>query len=159
MNLKLNSVFSPNHFEQDTGPKLLRERGLGQMLSQLGWRVEDIGDLNFESDKHSNGADPHNAKNCALIGHGSKLIADVVEEKLKDGLFPVVLGGDHSIGIGSLTGVLRAHPDIGVIWVDAHADLNTPVSSCLCLVGIILARPAPHNKYCIITHLTMLGHS
>lgn len=127
------------------------------MLSQLGWRVEDIGDLNFESDIHSKGVDPHNAKNCALIGHGSELIADVVEKKLKDGLFPVVLGGDHSIGIGSLTGVLRAHPDIGVIWVDAHADLNTPVSSSLSFVRSLLAK-VTHLKNCIITHLTTIGY-
>mmetsp|Transcript_14633 Transcript_14633/g.30255 ORF Transcript_14633/g.30255 Transcript_14633/m.30255 type:complete len:371 (-) Transcript_14633:57-1169(-) len=113
----------------DTGPKLLRERGLGQMLSQLGWRVEDTPDLDFDSGRHSKVADPNNARNCALIGHGSELIANTVEEKLNKGYFPVILGGDHSIGIGTLAGVLRARPDTGVIWVDAHADLNTPDTS------------------------------
>ena len=117
------------------------------MLSQLGWRVEDVGDLNFDSDKHSNAVDPPNAKNCTVIGKGSELIADVVEKKLKEGLFPVILGGDHSIGIGSLTGVLRAHPGIGVIWVDAHADLNTPVSFRLSLVGLLLNQ-WPQGKLC-----------
>jgi len=50
----------------------------------------------------------------------------LVESKLKMGRFPLILGGDHSIGIGSLAGILRAKPDTGVIWVDAHADLNVP---------------------------------
>jgi len=113
----------------DSGPKLLRERGLGSMLSQLGWRVEDTPDIVFESGNHSNSVDPHNAKNCALVGHGCNLLATAVETKIQEGRFPLVLGGDHSVGIGSLAGVLRARPDTGVIWVDAHADLNTPETS------------------------------
>ena len=99
------------------------------MLTQLGWRVEDTPDLVFDSGKHFKIVDPHNAKNCALVGHGSEIIATVVENKMKEGFFPIILGGDHSIGIGTLTGILRTHPDTGVIWVDAHADLNTPETS------------------------------
>jgi arginase len=83
----------------------------------------------FQSGNHSNSVDPHNAKNCALVGHGCNLLATVVETKIQEGRFPLVLGGDHSVGIGSLAGVLRARPDTGVIWVDAHADLNTPETS------------------------------
>jgi arginase len=67
-----------------------------------------------------------NAKNNLLVGQGTQILADLVEEKLLQGRFPLILGGDHSIGIGSLAGVLRARPNTGVIWVDAHADLNTP---------------------------------
>jgi arginase len=63
------------------------------------------------------------------VGAGTKALAELVESKLKLGRFPLILGGDHSIGIGSLAGILRARPDTGVIWVDAHADLNTPSSS------------------------------
>lgn len=101
------------------------------MLTSLGWRVEEKPDLDFDI-AHRFGpgmVDPPNAKNCALVGHGNSLLADSVESTLKAGKFPLILGGDHSIGIGSLTGVLRAVPDIGVIWVDAHADLNTPQTS------------------------------
>ena len=57
------------------------------------------------------------------------MLADLVESKLKLGRFPLILGGDHSIGIGSLAGILRARPETGVIWVDAHADLNIPLAS------------------------------
>eukprot|EP00536_Pseudo-nitzschia_multiseries_P001670 jgi/Psemu1/234889/estExt_Genewise1.C_210152 len=113
----------------DTGPKLLRERGLGTNLTKLGWRVEDLQDLNFDPINHLNSGDPPNARNCALVGQGCNSLANLVEEKINEGHFPLILGGDHSIGLGSLPGILRARPNTGIIWVDAHADLNTPETS------------------------------
>lgn len=101
------------------------------MLSSLGWRVEDIPDLDFDMTDQLNAGmkDPPNARNCALVGHGASHLANVVEKTIHDGRFPLILGGDHSIGVGSLTGILRARPNAGVIWVDAHADLNIPATS------------------------------
>ncbi|VEU37129.1 unnamed protein product [Pseudo-nitzschia multistriata] len=113
----------------DYGPKKLRERGLRSNLTKLGWRVEDTQDLNFDSVNQSHVPDPPNARNCSLVGKGCSLLSEVVETKINDGHFPLVLGGDHSIAIGSLAGILRARPDTGIIWVDAHADLNTPDTS------------------------------
>jgi len=116
----------------DSVPKLLRERGLGIMLTQLGWRVEDTADLDFHH--NINSPDPPkqvggpNVRNCAYVGNASNILAEVVETKINQGFFPLILGGDHSISIGTLTGILRSHPNTGVIWVDAHADLNTPES-------------------------------
>jgi len=55
-----------------------------------------------------------------------KALAEVTYSKSEKGLFPLTLGGDHSVALGSLAGVLRSRPNTGVIWVDAHADLNTP---------------------------------
>jgi len=102
------------------------------MLSALGWRVEDLPDLDFESSPRAPiNLDYHgNAKNPEIIGPGTAILADMVQEKMQQGRFPLILGGDHSIGIGSLAGILRARPETGVIWVDAHADLNT-VRCCL----------------------------
>jgi arginase len=111
---------------------LLREKGLLSKLTQLGWRVEDTPDLNFEPEYFnipSGLVDPPNAKNCALVGEGNRMLSNVVETKLLEGRFPLIVGGDHSIGIGSLAGILRVRPDTGIIWVDAHADLNTPDTS------------------------------
>lgn len=113
----------------DSGPKMLRDRGLASNLTKLGWRVEDAPDLAFDSNTHMDDIDPPNARNCALVADGCKLLADTVESKINEGRFPLILGGDHSIGIGSLTGILRARPNTGVVWVDAHADLNTPETS------------------------------
>jgi arginase len=126
----------------DTGPEMLRDKGLREKLTKLGWRVEDMPDLNFDADAllksrssdtssstTSLGMDPPHANNCVLVGRGSSILADVVEAKLRKGRFPLILGGDHSIGLGSLTGILRVRPNTGIIWVDAHADLNTPNTS------------------------------
>lgn len=101
------------------------------MLTSLGWRVDDLPDLDFDViDEFDAGMkDPPNARNCALVGHGASKLADAVETAIQKGRFPLILGGDHSIGIGSMTGVLRARPNVGIIWVDAHADLNTPATS------------------------------
>mmetsp|Transcript_8693 Transcript_8693/g.14192 ORF Transcript_8693/g.14192 Transcript_8693/m.14192 type:complete len:385 (+) Transcript_8693:193-1347(+) len=119
-------------FGTDSGPTLLREQGLVQDLTNLGWRVEDIPDLDFSTIcAQARNANPSihsnpNAKHSLEVGAGTKVLADLVESKLKLGRFPLILGGDHSIGIGSLAGILRAKPETGVIWVDAHADLNIP---------------------------------
>eukprot|EP00580_Thalassiosira_gravida_P010000 CAMPEP_0201628938 /NCGR_PEP_ID=MMETSP0493-20130528/3761_1 /ASSEMBLY_ACC=CAM_ASM_000838 /TAXON_ID=420259 /ORGANISM="Thalassiosira gravida, Strain GMp14c1" /LENGTH=400 /DNA_ID=CAMNT_0048099829 /DNA_START=172 /DNA_END=1374 /DNA_ORIENTATION=+ len=121
----------------DSGPSLLREQGLLQDLTNLGWRVEDTPDLDFSticeqarSENNSSSNLLHNnnpnAKHSLEVGAGTKVLAELVESKLKLGKFPLVLGGDHSIGIGSLAGILRAKPETGVIWVDAHTDLNVP---------------------------------
>jgi arginase len=99
------------------------------MLTSLGWRVEDMPDLVFDANQFAGAVDPPNARNCSLVGNGARILSETVEAKLREGRFPLILGGDHSIGVGSLTGILRAQPNTGIIWVDAHADLNTPAIS------------------------------
>lgn len=111
----------------DSGPQLLREAGLRQMLTSLGWRVDDVGNLKlperFDSVFYSG---EQNAKNSILVGEGAKIIAAEVYKKACECRFPLLLGGDHSVGIGSLAGILKARPNTGVLWIDAHADLNIP---------------------------------
>lgn len=60
------------------------------------------------------------------VGNGLRQIKEIYEQKASEGKFCLVLGGDHTIGAGSLAGLLSVHPDAGIIWVDAHADINTP---------------------------------
>lgn len=113
----------------DSSPSLLREAGLREHLSALGWRVEDLPDLDF-SQLSSAGASPNpKAKNLSQVAKGNQMLQEVVESKMMEGRFPLVLGGDHSIGIGSLAGILCVRPETGVLWIDAHADLNTPAIS------------------------------
>jgi arginase len=108
----------------------LKEKGLRGMLTSLGWRVEELPDMDFHDvEQFSGQVDPPGARNCAIVGHVNSEIANVVEAKINEGPFPLILGGDHSIGIGSLTGILRCRPNVGVVWVDAHADLNIPETS------------------------------
>jgi len=86
----------------DRGPELLRESGLLNDLSSLGWRVEDIPDLDFdticaEAAKSSNAAAMSiNAKHSLQVGAGCSVLADLVESKLRQGRFPLILGGDVS---------------------------------------------------------------
>lgn len=112
----------------DHGPKLLREAGLIEHLASIGWRVHDSGDLEF-SDHAPQGetvSELLNAKNSQIVGRGCELVAGAVMEAIKGNRFPLILGGDHSIGAGTLAGLLSARPNTGIIWVDAHADINTP---------------------------------
>jgi arginase len=118
----------------DMAPQMLRDAGLRSMLSALNWRVEDLLDLDFEQfvdtvTTSGTSGEVGRARNPHIVGPGTELLANIVAEKLKQGRFPLILGGDHSIGIGSLAGILHTVPDTGVIWVDAHADLNTPAIS------------------------------
>jgi len=99
------------------------------MLTSLGWRVEDIGDMDLDNGVSNKTHFLPNAKNSCIVGAGTALLADVVESKIKDGYFPLILGGDHSIAIGSMAGILKARPETGFLWIDAHADLNTPENS------------------------------
>jgi arginase len=116
----------------DVSPAMLRKAGLLKQLSALSWHVEDLPDLDFKTtataDAEGAPSLPFkgNAKNCRQVGAGTQKLAVLVEEKLKKGRFPLILGGDHSIGIGSLSGILANNPDTGILWIDAHADLNTP---------------------------------
>jgi arginase len=121
----------------DFGPTLLRKAGLLQKLSALSWRIDDRPDLDFANLPSSgtatatvdNSPNWGNAKNRWQVSAGAQMLATTVEETLRQGRFPLILGGDHSVGIGSLAGILKAHGETGVLWIDAHADINTPAIS------------------------------
>jgi len=121
-------TFGQPYVGTDHGPSFLRKAGLRSKLIALGWLVDDGPDLNFSAKALASPDDmvhPH-AKNSSMIGRGTQILSQIVEEKAMSGSFPLVLGGDHSIAIGTLSGILRARPNTGVLWIDAHADLNTP---------------------------------
>jgi len=122
-------TFGQPYVGTDNGPRLLREAGLLDNLASIGWRVDDQGDLDFksiENEFENPEEESPSAKNSQIVGKGCELLANAIIDAIKENRFPLILGGDHSIGAGSLAGVLKARPNTGVIWVDAHADLNTP---------------------------------
>lgn len=108
----------------DIGASAIRYAGLNDQLRRLGYSVNDIGNIVVPQPESQPIGDPH-VKYLEPIVRVSIELADVVTAALQDGEFPLVLGGDHSIALGSITGVARVHRDIGVIWVDAHGDFNT----------------------------------
>lgn len=116
----------------DMGPSAIRIAGLHQHLEELGHRVIDEGDLEIRNVEQLRIGDPR-ARYLAEIVHANRLLADKVERVLKRGHFPLVLGGDHSIATGTVSGLVafaRARRKrVGVVWVDAHSDINTPRTS------------------------------
>jgi arginase len=116
----------------DMGPSALRVAGLQARLKQLNHHVEDIGNIIVKQPEEMHYGEK-NAKYLAEILETCTGLAEMVQKSLDEGLLPLVLGGDHSIAIGSVTGVaahMRAkNQRLGYIWLDAHGDMNTPESS------------------------------
>ncbi len=116
----------------DMGPSALRVAGLQSRLRQLGHHVEDIGNVSVKQAEEMHYGDKK-AKYLSEILETCAGLAEMVQKSLDDGLLPIVLGGDHSIAIGSIGGVSahfrKAQKRIGYIWLDAHGDMNTPDSS------------------------------
>lgn len=108
----------------DIGTSAIRYAGLNDQLRRLGYSVNDIGNIAVPQPESQPIGDPH-VKYLEPIVQVSENLANIVSAALKEGEFPLVLGGDHSIALGSITGVARVHQDIGVIWIDAHGDFNT----------------------------------
>jgi arginase len=119
----------------DMGPSALRLAGLNSKLPSLGYDVEDLGNL-AAPQQESVASGPETAKYLPQIAKACEKIAYTVADAMAQGKFPLVLGGDHSIAVGTVAGVAEAvrtntggTGKIGVIWIDAHADMNTPESS------------------------------
>jgi len=109
----------------DKGPIHLVDNGLPGQLEKLGWKVKFDGHHQFE--EISSQDDPPIGKllNPRYVSKVCKAVAESVGGHAKEGRLPVTLGGDHSLGMGTISGTLSHHPDACVIWVDAHADINT----------------------------------
>jgi len=116
----------------DMGPSALRVAGLQARIKQLGYQVEDIGNISVKQPEEMSYGEKR-AKYLAEIADACKDLGSLVEKSLEENLIPIVLGGDHSIAAGSLSGVAshfkKKEKRIGLIWLDAHGDINTPESS------------------------------
>lgn len=112
----------------DMGPSSIRYSGLAERLDGLGIDVADLGNVAAELPEVALVGDEH-ARYLPEILTSCALIARRLVEVLDDGQMPVVLGGDHSIAMGTLAGLHAAYGPGGLIWVDAHADLNRPATS------------------------------
>lgn len=109
------------------GPKAIRDAGLIDRLSGLDYSVHDFGDLNFH---HLEKDEPYmDVKFPRSVGGANKMLSGAVSRAIGAGHTLVMLGGDHSLAIGSVGGHAQQCPDLCLIWVDAHADINTPMSS------------------------------
>jgi arginase len=116
----------------DMGPSALRVAGLADKVRELGYEVRDAGDLPVKIAETQGPGDP-TKKYLMEIREVCELLRDRVEAIVAKKALPVVLGGDHSIAMGTLAGLSRHFrkegAKIGLVWFDAHADANTPETS------------------------------
>jgi len=116
----------------DMGPSAVRAAGLNSALKSLGHQVEDLGNLHVKIPEMQPFGDRH-AKYLNEIAETCQEVAHRIYQTLEAGYFPVSLGGDHSVAIGTQAGAAKFYRDreqsIGCIWLDAHADMNTPETS------------------------------
>ncbi len=123
--------FGANRRGVDMGPSAIRYAGLADALAEAGVESVDAGDLlvaRAEERDPDEGPGSGRAKFLAEIEDVCRRLADEVAEVVANGRFPLVLGGDHSVAIGTLSGSAR-DADIGAVWFDAHGDFNTPETS------------------------------
>jgi arginase len=116
----------------DMGPSAMRVAGLEARLEALGHQVTDGGNIRVEiAETRKSGSS--NARYLSEIAETCTRTAEAVVKTLEEGMTPLVLGGDHSLAAGSVSGVAhfyqRQGQKIGVLWIDAHSDINTPETS------------------------------
>ena len=109
----------------DMGPSAIRYAGLSNRLARAGIEVDDRGNV-LAPLAETRGSGSERARFLDEILETCSHIADGVSRARADGLFPLVLGGDHSIALGTLSGLASDGNRGGVLWFDAHGDLNTP---------------------------------
>ncbi|MFQ3319603.1 MAG: arginase [Natronomonas sp.] len=116
----------------DMGPSAIRYAGLSDVVDSVGMSHDDAGDLPVPRPE---GRDPNaerpeggNAKYLRETRWVCRRVESAVADAIEEGSVPLVLGGDHSVAIGSVNGAAQKQ-DIGVLWLDAHGDFNTPSTS------------------------------
>src|SRR5512142_315554 len=116
----------------DMGPSALRVANLNRRVASLGYEVADLGNVPVEQ-VESLPSGPENAKYLPQIAATCRKLGLATEKVLGESRVPLVLGGDHSVAIGTVAGIARFYrrrkQKIGLLWVDAHADMNTPETS------------------------------
>ncbi len=116
----------------DMGPSAVRVSGLEARLEALGHVVEDAGNIAVALPEQKKEGDPH-AKYLKEITATCTKHAELVMKTLEAGKTPIVLGGDHSVAAGTVAGIAgfyaKQGQKIGLVWIDAHSDINTPDSS------------------------------
>ncbi|MDR4408753.1 arginase [Bacillus anthracis] len=111
----------------DMGPSAIRYAGVIERIEEIGYDVKDMGDIYIEREKE---VDVNTSlRNLTQVATVCNELASKVDHIIEEGRFPLVLGGDHSIAIGTLAGVAKHYKNLGVIWYDAHGDLNTEETS------------------------------
>ncbi|WP_301108574.1 arginase [Sporosarcina sp.] len=133
LKLDISMIGVPVDFGQsrrgvDMGPSAIRYAGAAERLRELGHQVTDEGNIAISAIQE-NHCEDSGLKNLKEVTAATEELAAAISNIVKDKKFPLVLGGDHSIAIGTLAGLAAHYERLGVIWYDAHADMNTSETS------------------------------
>jgi arginase len=112
----------------DMGPSAIRYANLNHVLEEMGLKVEDAGNLRVpipESTRLKDAKAKYEKEIFQVCADLSRIVTRAAEK----GYIPIVLGGDHSIAMGSIVGSAKVHKPLGLLWFDAHGDFNTPTTS------------------------------
>lgn len=135
MNQRIEIIGAPSTFGQkklgvNLGPDAIRYSGLLSRLKKMGLDVIDKGNIEVPTlDVEKFNSDQEGLRNYDEIVTVSENLSKATSEIVKKGNFPLTLGGDHSIAVGSISGISQHYENLGVIWYDAHGDLNVPEES------------------------------
>jgi|SRR5690625_3040420 len=110
------------------GPSAIRYARVNEVIESLDYTIHDLGDLTI-SKNISPKDEQSNLHNLAQIVQASNELAKMIDQEVSQNHFPLILGGDHSISIGSIAGIAKHYENLGVIWYDAHGDLNSDKTS------------------------------
>jgi len=108
----------------DMGPSALRYAGMAEELLALDYQVEDMGNIAVDQPEEAARESDTGLRNLREVVDAALRLAEKTDETITMGRFPLIIGGDHSIAIGSLAGIAKHYENLGVIWYDAHGDLN-----------------------------------
>lgn len=131
MNKPVSIIGVPLHLGQakrgvDLGAAAIRYAMLQERIAKLGVEVQDLGDVPIPLPSASDtGEASGKLRHVQAIASVSRELASRVAAQLQQGRLPITLGGDHAVAIGSLAGAVQVVPRLGVIWFDAHTDINT----------------------------------
>lgn len=135
MNQRIEIIGAPSTFGQkklgvNLGPDAIRYAGLLSRLKKMGLDVIDKGNIEVPTlDVEKFNSDQEGLRNSDEIVTVSENLSKATSEIVEKGNFPLTLGGDHSIAVGSISGISQHYENLGVIWYDAHGDLNVPEES------------------------------
>ncbi|QNF29113.1 arginase [Metabacillus sp. FJAT-53654] len=113
----------------DMGPSAIRYAGVVERLEKLDYEIHDKGDIEIGRPGKEEEVSEGNLKYLKAVSKASEELASAVNKVIESNSFPLIFGGDHSIAIGTLAGVSKHYKNLGVIWYDAHGDLNTSETS------------------------------
>ncbi len=113
----------------DMGPSAIRYAGILERLENSQYNVEDMGDVKVVHPRKFEESREDNLRNLHEVVEANIKLSKVVTKEINQNRFPLILGGDHSIAIGSIAGISEHYNELGVIWYDAHGDINTVETS------------------------------